>query len=141
MVGVTLDIVSILQASNRLERATEAVSGWAGAWAGCRVMGQGGAYLGTAIEPGLGAAVGALGGCIIGGAAGYYAASGGAGIVYDWGEETFFSPLPEAPAPRGSKKRCARNERAIMRSCSATTRRRRTGSSDRYLRSTVSSFS
>lgn len=99
VVGVTLDIVSIVQASNRLKRATEVVSGWAGAWAGCRVMGQGGAYLGTAIEPGMGTAVGALGGCIIGGAAGYYAASGGAGIVYDWGEETFFSPLPEAPAP------------------------------------------
>jgi len=99
VVGITIDVISIVQATKPLKRASEVVAGWAGAWAGCKVVGQGGAYLGTAIEPGLGTAIGALGGCIIGGAAGYYAASAAAGVVYDWAEGTFFIPLPETAQP------------------------------------------
>lgn len=99
VVGITLDVISVVQATNPLKRATEVVAGWAGAWAGCKIVGQGGAYLGTAIEPGLGTAIGGLSGCIIGGAAGYYASSQIAGVVYDWGEETFFAPLPEILSP------------------------------------------
>jgi hypothetical protein len=99
VVGVAADVVSIVQASRPLRRATQAVAGWAGAWAGCKVVGTAGAYAGTFVEPGLGTAIGAVGGCIIGGAAGYYAASGTAGIVYDWAEETIFTPLPQTSRP------------------------------------------
>jgi hypothetical protein len=35
MVGIGLDVVSVVQASKPLKRATEVVVGWAGAWAGC----------------------------------------------------------------------------------------------------------
>ena len=100
VVGVAVDVVSIVQASKPLKRATEVVAGWAGAWAGCKVVGAGGAYLGTAATPGIGTAIGGFAGCVIGGAAGYYAASGAAGVVYDWAEDTIFTPLPPAPAPQ-----------------------------------------
>ncbi len=99
VVGVTLDAISIVQSSRPLRRATEVVAGWAGAWAGCKIVGAGGAYVGTAINPGLGTAAGGFVGCIIGGAAGYYAASGAAGTVYDWAADTLFTPLPETVAP------------------------------------------
>lgn len=99
VVGITVDAISIVRASNPLKRATEVVAGWAGAWAGCKIAGQVGAYVGTAVEPGFGTAIGAFGGCIIGGAAGYYAASGAAGVVYDWAEDTIFTPLPETVQP------------------------------------------
>jgi hypothetical protein len=100
VVGVAVDVVSIVQASKPLKRATEVVAGWAGAWAGCKVVGAGGAYLGTAATPGIGTAIGGFAGCVIGGAAGYYAASSAAGVVYDWAEDTIFTPLPPAPAPQ-----------------------------------------
>jgi hypothetical protein len=99
VVGITVDIISIVQASNRLKRASEVVAGWAGAWAGCKVVGAWGAAIGTPEAPGLGTAVGGFVGCIIGGAAGYFAASGAAGVVYDWAEDTLFAPLPEMRGP------------------------------------------
>src|SRR5579875_1833160 len=54
---------------------------------------------GTVAEPGLGTVIGGLGGCIVGGIAGYAGASWAAGKTYDWVEETFFEPLPEMPTP------------------------------------------
>ena len=61
-------------------------------------MGATGGLFGTSLTP-IGTAVVGIGGCIIGGIGGYYGASELAGEVYDWSEDTFFTPLPEAPAP------------------------------------------
>jgi hypothetical protein len=94
VVGVAVDVVSIVQASKPMRRASQVVAGWAAAWAGCEVVGAGGAALGTLASP-LGTAIGGIGGCIIGGIGGYYGGSALAGEVYDWAENTFFTPLPE----------------------------------------------
>lgn len=99
VVGIAIDVISIVQASKPLKRATEVVAGWAGAWAGCKVVGAGLGTVGTLIEPGLGTAIGGVGGCIIGGAGGYFVGSTIAGEVYDWAEDTFFTPLPEMSKP------------------------------------------
>lgn len=64
--GVSVDIVSIFVASNPLRRATEVVSGWGLAWAGCKVMGGVGAFVGSAAST-IGTAIGGVGECIIGG--------------------------------------------------------------------------
>ena len=96
--GVAIDVVSIVQASKPLRRASQVVAGWAAAWVGCKVVGATGGLLGTSLTP-LGTAVVGIGGCIIGGIGGYYGGSELAGQVYDWSEDTFFTPLPEAPAP------------------------------------------
>ena len=98
VVGVTVDVVSIVQASRPMRRASQVVAAWAGAWAGCKVIGAGGAALGTLASP-LGTAIGGVGGCIIGGVGGYFGGSALAGEVYDWAENTFFTPLPEVAAP------------------------------------------
>ena len=98
VVGVAIDVVSVVQASKPLRRASQVVAGWAAAWAGCKLVGAGGAALGTLASP-LGTAAGGIGGCVIGGIGGYYGASVLAGEVYDWAEDTFFTPLPEVPAP------------------------------------------
>ena len=74
VVGVAVDAVSIVQASKPLRRASEVVAGWAAAWAGCKVVGAGGAAAGLLASP-LGSAVGGIAGCIIGGIGGYYAGS------------------------------------------------------------------
>jgi hypothetical protein len=62
------------------------------------VVGATGGLFGTSLTP-VGTAVVGIGGCIIGGIGGYYGASELAGEVYDWSEDTFFTPLPEAPGP------------------------------------------
>jgi hypothetical protein len=94
VVGLAVDAISIVRASRPLRRATQVISGWAAAWAGCEVVGAGGAALGTMASP-LGTAVGGIGGCIIGGIGGYYGGSTLGGQVYDWAQDTFFTPLPE----------------------------------------------
>jgi len=96
--GVAIDAVSIVQASKPLKRASEVVAGWAGAWAGCKVIGAGGAAIGTTGSV-FGIAVGGIVGCIIGSASGYVGGSILAGEVYDWVEGTFFTPLPEVAGP------------------------------------------
>lgn len=96
--GMAIDIVSIVQASQPLKRASEVVAGWAGAWAGCKVAGAGGAAIGTLASP-LGTAAGGFGGCIIGGMGGYLGGAILASEVYDWAEATFFKPLPEVAGP------------------------------------------
>jgi len=98
VVGVAVDVVSIAQASRPMRRASEVVAGWAAAWAGCKVVGAGGAALGLLASP-LGSAVGGISGCVIGGIGGYYGGSAIGGEVYDWAESTFFTPLPEVDGP------------------------------------------
>jgi hypothetical protein len=99
VVGVVVDVVSIVQASKPLRRTAQVVTAWAAAGLGCRVVGAGGAVLGTAIEPGGGTIVGGVGGCIIGGIGGYWAGEKISGYLYDWSEDTFFMPLAPASAP------------------------------------------
>jgi hypothetical protein len=96
--GIVIDAISLVQASKPLRRASQAIAGWAAAWAGCKVVGAGGAALATPTTP-LGMAAVGAGGCIIGGIGGYYGGSMLAGEVYDWAEGTFFTPLLEAAAP------------------------------------------
>ncbi len=96
--GLVVDAISIVQASRPLRRASEVVAGWAAAWAGCKLVGAGGAALAAPTTP-LGMAAVGVGGCIIGGIGGYYGGSMLAGEVYDWAEGTFFTPLPEVAAP------------------------------------------
>ncbi len=98
VVGVTIDIVSIVKANNPLRRATQVVSGMALAWAGCKVVGAGGA-LGGSFIPVIGTGVGGIGGCIIGGAAGYWGGSRVGDTVYTWAENTKFIKLPIVAAP------------------------------------------
>jgi hypothetical protein len=75
------------------------MSRWAGAWAGCEAVGAGGAAVGGALGEGVGAAPGAIVGCIGGGIGGYFFGSKVGGLVYDWAEDTFFTPLPEGEQP------------------------------------------
>jgi len=100
VVGVATDTISVVQADRPLRRATEVVSGWAGAWAGCEVVGAGGGaagfWAGSAaplVGNAAGAAIGGIGGCILGAAGGYWVGSTVAGIAYDWAEDTSFRPL------------------------------------------------
>lgn len=96
--GVTVDIFSIVQANKPLRRATQVVSAWALAWAGCKVVGAGGTYVGAAGGP-PGIAFGGVSGCIVGGVGGYFTGEEIGSQVYDWAEETFFSPLPIVDHP------------------------------------------
>jgi hypothetical protein len=95
LVGAAIDIYSIVVARKRLRQVARVAAGWAGAWAGCTVLGSEGAVAGSA-EPGLGTAIGGFAGCFVGGIGGYVGASWAAGEAYDWVEETYFAPVPEA---------------------------------------------
>jgi hypothetical protein len=97
VVGVAVDVVSIVVASSPLRKASEVVGGWALAWVGCKVVGAGGAAIGTLASP-VGTAVGGVGGCIIGGYIGYRTGSAAGAIVYDWAGATF-TAVPEIAAP------------------------------------------
>jgi hypothetical protein len=97
--GAAIDVYSIVVASNPLRQATKVAAGWVGAWAMCKVVGAGGAYAGTAVEPGLGTAVGGVVGCAVGGFIGYVGFSEGAAYAYDWADGTTFSPLPASNTP------------------------------------------
>jgi hypothetical protein len=98
VVGVAIDVVSVVQSSKPLRRASQAVAGWAGAWVGCKVVGAVSGLVGTSLTP-IGTAVVGIGGCIVGGIGGYYGGSELAGEVYDWSEDTFFTPLSPATGP------------------------------------------
>ncbi|HKQ70774.1 MAG TPA: hypothetical protein VJT73_15615 [Polyangiaceae bacterium] len=100
VVGATFDVIEVVQSDHTLRTATQKVAAWAGAWAGCKVVGAFGAGVGTAVEPVLGTAIGGIVGCVIGGYAGYTAASETAGDVYDWSERTIFKPLPQMQGER-----------------------------------------
>jgi hypothetical protein len=101
VVGAAVDIYSIVVAKKRVRQAAKVITGWAGAWVGCKIVGAGGAAAGTFIEPGGGTAVGGFGGCVVGSIGGYFGASWAAGEIYDLVEETFFEPIPETKAPSG----------------------------------------
>jgi hypothetical protein len=94
--GLAMDLYSIVVARKRWRQVARVTAGWAGSWAGCESLGAGLAAAGTAIEPGLGTAIGGGVGCIAGGIAGYAGASWAAGHAYDWVEESFFDPVPDA---------------------------------------------
>ncbi|WP_133511215.1 hypothetical protein [Candidatus Thiosymbion oneisti] len=96
--GITADTVSIVRSSTPLNRASQVVSAWALAWAGCKAGGAGGAALGSPASP-LGMAAGGIGGCIIGGLGGYVGGTVLGGQVYDWVKGTFFIPLQRTAAP------------------------------------------
>lgn len=98
VVGAVVDAVSIVKADRPLRQSTKVAAGWASAWAGCKMVGAGGAWAGSLALP-FGTVVGGVGGCIIGGAGGYFAGSAVAGDVYDWAEGTQFTPLQEAAGP------------------------------------------
>ncbi len=97
--GVALDAYSIVTAEKRVRQTARVVAGWGGAYAGCKIVGTAGAGIGTIVEPGGGTAVGGLAGCVLGSIGGYVGASWAAGEVYDWVEETVYSPLPDASNP------------------------------------------
>ena len=99
VVAVAADIYSIVVAKKRLRQVVTVASGWAVAWVGCKVVGAGGAKLGTLVEPGLGTAIGGIGGCMLGGTAGYFGGSALGSATYDYVEETFFDPVPEEAMP------------------------------------------
>jgi hypothetical protein len=94
VVGVALDVVSIVQARKRWRQVAKVLAGWGGAWVGCKVVGAAGAAGGTFIEPGGGTAVGGFVGCGVGGALGYFGSSMAAETLYDRVEETWFEPVP-----------------------------------------------
>lgn len=96
--GVAMDAYSIVVAKKKWRQVVKVASGWAGAEAGCLLVGGEGAGGGTLVEPGGGTAVGALLGCAVGGIVGYAGFSWAAGQTYDYVEETFFEPLPETSA-------------------------------------------
>ncbi len=100
--GIAMDAYSIVVAKKRWRQVARVAAGWAGAEAGCAVVGGWGAGGGTVAEPGGGTAVGGIAGCIVGGVGGYFGASWAAGEVYDLVEETLFEPLSPVAAPRGS---------------------------------------
>ncbi|MBO0798239.1 MAG: hypothetical protein J2P31_05405, partial [Blastocatellia bacterium] len=94
IIGVSIDIISVVQASKPMRRASEVVAAWAVAWVGCKTAGAGGAAIGSVAGP-IGTAVGGVGACIIGGYIGYQVGEELGGTVYDWSEDTFFHSVPE----------------------------------------------
>lgn len=102
VVGAAADVYSVVVAKKKLRQTARVLSGWGGAWAGCKLVGAGGAAGGGALGSaagGIGAAPGsAIGGavgCSIGGVGGYFSFSWAAGEAYDWIEETYFEEVPE----------------------------------------------
>lgn len=100
VVGLVSDGYSIVIADKPMRRSTAVVSAWASAWVGCRTVGALGAGAGTLVGP-EGTAIGGVGGCIVGGYAGYSAGEKGGEVVYDWAEDTVFRKVPTSPTPFG----------------------------------------
>jgi hypothetical protein len=98
VVGIASDVWSIVKSSKPLRQTAKVVAGWAGAWAGCEVVGAGGAAAGS-FAPAVGNIVGGFLGCLGGGIGGYLVGSKAGAIVYDWAEDTFFTALPTTEQP------------------------------------------
>lgn len=99
VVGVVVDGVSIVEADHPIRRATEVASAWSLAWAGCRAGGFLFGGGGTAVEPGFGTAIGAIGGCVIFGYGGYRLGEKLGDVAYEWAANTVFTRLPEVDVP------------------------------------------
>ena len=97
--GVAIDAYSFFIADKPFRRGLQIVSAWTGAGILSARLGRVGAAVGTFIEPGFGTAVGGGIGVIAGGFIGYLSADAGAGYIYDWAENTIFTPVPEVPVP------------------------------------------
>jgi len=72
VVGVAMDAYSVVVSDQRFRQVAIVTGGWAGAWAGCKVVGAGGAVAGSFVKPGLGTAAGGVIGCLAGGIGGYW---------------------------------------------------------------------
>jgi hypothetical protein len=81
-IGIGLEAVSIATAENRPRAAVRGVSGLAGAFAGAKAGGAGGALLFSPSGPG--AIAGGLGGAILGGVGGYYGGSIAGESLFDF---------------------------------------------------------
>lgn len=92
--GATADVVSIVQASSPMQRASEVVSAWALARTGCKVVGGVAGRIGLSGGPRV-AAVSGVVGCVVGGIGGYYQGTKVGGQVYNWSKGTFFNKIPE----------------------------------------------
>ncbi len=99
-IGILADAYSVVVARRRWRQVAAVVTGWAGAWAGCKVLGAGGALVGTAVTPGFGTAIAGIAGCMTGGIGGYVGSSYVAGELYDRIEEIYYGPVPEISAPQ-----------------------------------------
>jgi hypothetical protein len=100
--GAAMDLYSVVVSSQPLRRSVQVVSGWAGAAGGCKVLGASGAYLGTAVAPGVGTAVGGFLGCTAGSFIGYLTAERTSGHLYDWAAGALFGKINgevRRPAP------------------------------------------
>jgi hypothetical protein len=98
ILGVGLDVISVVRSSTPLRKASEVASAWALAWVGCKVAGPGGAAIGSLASP-VGTAVGGVGACIVGGYIGYRAGVKIGSVVYDWGDGKFH-PVPQLATPK-----------------------------------------
>ena len=63
--GAAIDAYSMVTSSRPLRRSVQVVSGWTGAMGDCKLLGAGGAEIGTLVAPGLGTAVGGFFGCVV----------------------------------------------------------------------------
>jgi hypothetical protein len=88
--GAVMDGVSIVRAENKVRQTAVVVGGFAGAWAGAKLLGAGGAFAGSAV-PGPGTIIGGFVGATGGAIGGFFLARWAAAKVYD----TVFTPLPE----------------------------------------------
>jgi hypothetical protein len=98
IVGIAMDVYSIVEAKKRWRQVLRVAGGWGGAEAGAVIVGEWGAELGS-VEPGGGTAAGGIAGGIVGGIFGYFGASWAIGRTYDWVEETYFAPLRLTVSP------------------------------------------
>jgi hypothetical protein len=96
--GAAVDIYSVAVADKPIKRATEVASAWALAWVGCRSVGAGAAWAGSAYF-GVGSIPAGIGGCVVGGIGGYWVGERTGSVVYEWTENTIFRRVPEVSRP------------------------------------------
>ena len=101
-VGLAFDAYSVVASDRPYRQLAIVTGGWAGAWAGCRVLGAVGAGLGTMVEPGGGTAVGGIAGCFIGGVSGYWAGKTLVAAAVDEFDERILRNVEEIPASRAA---------------------------------------
>ena len=97
--GAVLDGISILTADRPWRRSLQVVTAWGTAYVLAAQFGRIGAGAGSMVEPGGGTMIGGVIGAVVGGFIGYTTANAGAGVLYDWAENTHFIPAPEIAVP------------------------------------------